>query len=130
MSQWICWSILVELWYSKSLLLCRHLLAIIWIDLSSHARHLHLHLHLISRSWLWLDIVVCRFDIHSLLINVVAIIAITVDTNELHLVFLSLVLVLELHLDKAKSTSSTCSSVSHDDCVGHNAELFEIFNEV
>jgi hypothetical protein len=127
MLQRIRWDILVKLW-RKSLLLCCHLLAVIWINLSHHSGHLHLHL--ISRSWLRFDKVVSRFDIHFLLIDVVAFIAVSVDSNEPHLVLLSFVLVLELHLYKTEATTFTVGAVPHDDCVCNNAELFKIFNEV
>jgi len=80
-------------------------------------------------TWLGLDVVISTLDIDLFVVDNVTRLA-TVDTEDLHLVFLGLVLVLELHLDEAKSPASLRLAITHDDGISDNSKLLEVFDEI
>lgn len=81
-----------------------------------------------SRSSLSFNIVICRFDIYSLVINVMSLIRI--NWKKLKLIFLSLLLIFKLHLDKTKATTSGGGPISHDNRIYYYSILFKILDEI
>jgi hypothetical protein len=102
------------------LLLCCHLLHIVWIHLG---RGLFL-------SRLWLYEVVRAFYINSFLVNVVTLVPICIDSYQPLFVFLSFIPVLKLHFDKSEASSPTSCPISHDNGVCDDTEFLEILNQV
>ena len=76
------------------------------------------------------DVVIRRLDINLLVIDHVTLLSLVDVHAYLLLTFLGQLFVLELHLNKPETSSSLRGSVSHDDCVGYDAELFKILDKV
>ena len=131
MNQWILWLHWIELWrrlplhWVKSLLLSCHVLPVHWVLLTTHATT---HAHRILP--LGFHKVICALYVDSLLVDEMTFISIGIYANKPHLIFLGLVLIFELHFDEAKSSTSSCCTVSHDNGISHYSECLEIFDKV